>query len=345
VGAHPSLELAAVVVGDPAKVGVDAGELAGAGTTLGVAATDDLEAALTGADAVVYAVSGDLRAEEAVADVTRALCAGATVVTASLYGLYDPRSAPVEVLGPLVEACRLGGASLFVSGIDPGWGNDILPVLLSGLGSAITQIRCQEIFDYSSYDQPDAVRKLVGMGMPLSYEPPMLAPTVPSMIWGGQLRLLARALELELDEVHERLERRPLEVTVTNAMGEFAAGTQGAVRFQVEGVVAGDPLLVVDHVTRIDPACAPDWPSPPDGGAGVHRVILEGRPRLEVTIAATDEGDGRAAGGNATAVARLVNAIPWLLAAEPDVYDALDVPLTPAIGRISPRSGGGCGSS
>ena len=50
------------------------------------------------------------------------------------------------------------------------------------------------------------------------------------------------------------------------------------------------------------------------------------------------EGGNRAAGGNATAVARLVNAIPWLRAAPPGLYDALDVPLTPAVGRLGRSS-------
>ena len=55
-----------------------------------------------------------------------------------------------------------GGGSLFASGVDPGWGNDVLPLLLSGLGTTIDVIRCQEIFDYSTYDQQYAVaRKLL----------------------------------------------------------------------------------------------------------------------------------------------------------------------------------------
>jgi hypothetical protein len=72
-----------------------------------------------------------------------------------------------------------GSAALFVSGIDPGWGNDILPALLTGLSGTIDQIRCQEIFDYSTYDQPDSVRYLVGMGQPMDYEPMMVAAHRP----------------------------------------------------------------------------------------------------------------------------------------------------------------------
>ena len=42
----------------------------------------------------------------------------------------------------------------------------------------------------------------------------------------------------------------------------------------------------------------------------------------------------RAAGGKATAGGRLVNAIPWLRAADPGLYDALDVPLSPGAGKL-----------
>lgn len=339
VHANPHLELSAVVVHNPDKVGRDAGELGDVGEQLGVAATADIDDVLAARPgAVVYAASGEVRPDDALADIVRALRTGAVVVTPSLYALYDHRSAPPELRDPVLEAIRLGGGSLFVSGVDPGWGNDVLPLLISGLGSTVDVIRCQEIFDYADYDQPDSVRYLVGMGQPMDYEPPMIAPTVPTMVWGGQIRLMARALGLELDKVGETVERRALETDVTTtSMGDFSAGTQGALRFEVQGIVAGIPRIIVEHVTRIHPSCAPDWPTPPDGGAGAHRVIVEGRPRIEVTVEATDEGGSRAAGGNATAVGRLVNAIDWLVAAEPGLYDALEVPLRPSPSMLPRR--------
>ncbi len=334
VDAHPDLELASVIVSNPDKVGRDAGDLGDVGRALGVAATNDAEAGLEGIDALVYAASGEIRPDEALADIMKAIQLGAVVVTPSLYAMYDPQSAPPELRDPVLSAVAAGGGSLFVSGIDPGWGNDILPVLASGLASTIDQVRCQEIFDYSSYDQPDSVRFLVGMGQPMDEVPPMVAPTIPTMVWGGQLRLMARALGVELDEIRETLDRRPLETTVsTRTMGEFEAGTQGAVRFEVQGIVDGEPRIVIEHVTRIHASCAPDWPQPPSG-AGAHRVVVEGRPRIEVTVEATDEGENRSAGGNATAVGRLVGAVDWLADAEPGLYDALDVPLRPAVGKL-----------
>ncbi|NUP29757.1 MAG: dihydrodipicolinate reductase [Nocardia sp.] len=335
VDAHPGLELCAVLVHDPAKAGRDAGDLAGLDRTLGVAATTDIDAVLAAAPgAVVYAASGEIRPDDALADIVRAIGVGAVVVTPALYALYDQRNAPPEMREPVLAAIGSGGGSLFVSGIDPGWGNDVLPLLVSGLGSVVEVVRCQEIFDYSTYDQPDSVRYLVGMGQPMDQVPPMVMPTVPTMVWGGQVRLMARALGVELDEVRETVERLALEATVETAtMGKFEAGTQGAMRFEVQGIVAGEPRIVVEHITRIHPSCAPDWPAPPNG-AGAHRVIIEGRPRIEVTVEATDEGGNYAAGGNATAVGRLVGAIDWLVAAEPGLYDALDVPLRTAAGKL-----------
>jgi hypothetical protein len=313
VEAHPGLDLAGVV----------------SRSALGS------ESVLEGVDAVAYMASGDLRPDDAAADIARCLRAGAVVVTPSLYSLYDVRSAPSALADPLRAAAAEGGGALFVSGIDPGWGNDVLPLLVSGLAGTVEQVRCQELFDYSTYDQPEAVRGSVGMGGSMDEVPLMVAPGVPSMIWGGQLRLMARGLGVTLDDVTERVERRALEHDVTNAMGLFEQGTQGGLRFEVAGVVDGREVLVVEHVTRIHPSVAPDWPAPPDGGAGAHTVVIEGDPRIVVSVEATAEGGNRAAGGNATAAARLVNAIPWLREAEPGLYDALDVPLAPAVGRLA----------
>jgi hypothetical protein len=313
VEAHPGLDLAGVV----------------SRSALGS------ESVLEDVDAVAYMASGDLRPDDAAADIARCLRAGAVVVTPSLYSLYDVRSAPSALADPLRAAAAEGGGALFVSGIDPGWGNDVLPLLVSGLAGTVEQVRCQELFDYSTYDQPEAVRGSVGMGGSMDEVPRMVAPGVPSMIWGGQLRLMARGLGVTLDDVTERVERRALEHDVTNAMGLFEQGTQGGLRFEVAGVVDGREVLVVEHVTRIHPSVAPDWPAPPDGGAGAHTVVIEGDPRIVVSVEATAEGGNRAAGGNATAAARLVNAIPWLREAEPGLYDALDVPLAPAVGRLA----------
>jgi 2,4-diaminopentanoate dehydrogenase len=322
----PGLVLTAVVTSSTEKAGLDAGSFAGLAELTGIVATTDADVALAGCDAVAYMASGDTRPDEAVADIERCLRAGAHVVTPALYSLYDPTSAPAELTERLRLAAEAGGASLLVSGVDPGWANDALAVIAAGLCTRIDTIACQEIFDYSTYDQPHAVRVLCGFGESMDQVPMMLWPSVPTMVWGGNIRLIGRGLGLEIDEITEELERRPLEASVDNVMGHFEAGTQGAFWLKIIGSVAGRPRIVIDHITRIDPACAPDWPRP-DEGVGDHRVIVHGDPELSIVVRADVPGGTRADGGNTTAANRLLGAIGWLAQQKPAIYDGLDVPL------------------
>jgi hypothetical protein len=332
VMANPALELVAVLVSNPAKVGRDAGELCDA-PPVGIRATSDVAAALArGADAVAYCASGDFRPNEALDDIERCLASGLNVVSTSIYPLYDPTSAPADVRERMEGACRTGKSSCFVSGIDPGFIQDAIPLLLSGLCERIDEIRAFEIFDYSHYDQETAVRELCGFGKPMSYLPPMLIPTVPSMVWGGVLRLLARGLGVELEDLREEVERRPLERTVETRLGKFEAGTQGAFRFEVRGIVGGRPRLVIEHITRITPDTANDWPMA--DRSGTHGIRITGRPSITLKIESEDEHGDRAGGGNATAAARVVNAIPAVCRAEPGLLDALSVPLQIGTGLL-----------
>ena len=105
--ASSELELVGVLVSNPAKVGVDAGVLAGVADT-GVLATDDIEAVLGAApDAVAYCASGDFRPQEALADIERCLRAGANVVTPAVYDLLHPPSAP-QPLRDRIDAAPAG---------------------------------------------------------------------------------------------------------------------------------------------------------------------------------------------------------------------------------------------
>ena len=324
--AFPGLQLAGVITSSPDKVGRDAATFAGLDQSTGVTATTDIDATLADCDAVAYMASGDIRPDDAVNDIERCLRAGSHVVTPSLYSLYDPRSAPPEWVDRLTQAAEEGGSTLLVSGVDPGWGNDALAVIAAGLCTRIQSIHCQEIFDYSTYNQPHAVKVLCGFGGSMDETPMMLLPSIPTMVWGGNLRLIARGLGLELDDITEEIERLPLEESVDTVMGRFEKGTQGAFWLKVIGKSGGRERIVIDHITRIHASCAPDWPYP-DEGVGDHRVIVHGDPELTIVSRADVPGGTRADGGNTTAANRLLGALNWLSTQKPGIYDGLDVPL------------------
>lgn len=336
VVAHRDLELVGVIVANPAKVGRDAGELAGIPAT-GVIATDDVSAALADdVDAVVYTATGDTRPDAALVDLIACLDAGRNVVSTSFYSLLHPPSAPRELLDVVEPACASGNSSVFVSGIDPGWALDILPTLVSGVGAGITEIRVQEVFNYALYDQPEVVREVIGFGGPMGELPLMLLDFSLQMVWAPMLRVLADFLELELDAITTFVERRPLERSIdVPGMGTFETGTQGAFRFEVRGMVGDRALLVVEHVTRIDDACAPDWPHSSSPG-GEHRVVMSGHPNLTVSVHGTEPGEpGAAGGGNASAANRIVNAIPAVCAAPPGPVSPQDLPIITGAAQLS----------
>ena len=199
--AFPGLALSGIITSSESKEGLDAAEFAGIDSPTGVVATADVDAVLAGCDAVAYMASGDIRPEEAVNDIERCLRAGRHVVTPSLYSLYDPKSAPQEWVERLTAAAEEGGSTLLVSGVDPGWGNDALAVTAASLCTRIKTIYCQEIFDYSTHNQPFAVKVSCGFGGSMDEVPMMLLPSIPTMVWGGNIRLIGRGLGIEIDEM------------------------------------------------------------------------------------------------------------------------------------------------
>ncbi|MGY6651240.1 NAD(P)H-dependent amine dehydrogenase family protein [Amycolatopsis sp. TRM77291] len=336
IDARPDLELAGVWVSSEAKAGVDAGELAGLGRPLGVTATTDADALIAlKPDCVLYTAMADDRLPEAVEDLKRFLRAGINVVSSSpVFLQYPDGVVPPEMIEPIREAAREGGASLWVNGVDPGFANDWLPLVLTGVCERIDEVRCLEILDYSTYDNGKVLFDIMGFGREMDDPPLLLQPGVLSLAWGSVVRQLAAGLDVELDGVEEVYERLPAPETFEIASGTIKEGTAAALRFEVRGMRGGRAVCVLEHVTRLRGDLGPDWPQP--AGQGCYRVQVTGEPNyvLDLRLVGTD-GDHNTAGLKATAM-RLVNAIPAVVAAPPGLLTALDLPLVTGRGLVSP---------
>ena len=330
---RPDLEVVGVVVHDPAKVGRDAGELCGL-DPLGVAATDEPDAVLgLGPDAVCYAASGEARPGEAVDDLVRILRAGSNVVSTSVPGLVHPAGFDLEAVDRLEAACRDGGTSLYVSGIEPGFAADHLVLLLSTLTRRITSVRTQELFSYAGYPVTFTRFDVFGFGRPPEHTCLMELPGVQSSAWAPPVRMVADHLGAELDEIRETYDKRVTERQLDVAAGTIEAGTVGAVRFETIGVVDGRDAIVIEHVNRMAPDQAPDWPQPDVDGT--YRIRFEGDPQLACDLRLGAPGAASAAGMVATTM-RVVNAIPHVCAAAPGIVTATDLPLTLPLGPFAP---------
>jgi hypothetical protein len=325
---NPAYELTAVWVSSPSKAGRDAGELAGLDVSTGIVATTDLDEVLaTKPDCAVYTAMADNRLPEALEDYRRILAAGVNVVGSSAVFLQYPwQVLPAELVEPIEQAAQAGRSSLFVNGIDPGFANDLLPLALAGTCQRIEQIRCMEIVDYATYDSATVMFDVMGFGKPLDETPMLLQPGVLSLAWGSVVRQLAAGLWIELDEVTETHVREPAPEDFDIASGHIPKGTTAAMRFEVRGMVDGRAAVVLEHVTRLRHDLCPDWPQPAQDG-GSYRVELTGEPSYTLDLCLSSRyGDHNHAGLVATA-ARVVNAIPAVVAAAPGIRTTLDLPL------------------
>jgi hypothetical protein len=334
IAAHPDLELAGVWVSSQDKAGRDAGELAGLGRTLGVAATTDADALLaTRPDCVVYTAMADDRLNEALADLARFLRAGVNVVASGPVFLQFPHGVvPDDLVTPIHAAAAEGGASLWVNGIDPGFANDWLPLVLTSVCERIDQVRCLEILDYATYDNAKILFDIMGFGRAMDDVPLLLQPGVLSLAWGSVVRQLAAGLGVRLDRLEESFTRLPAPHRIEVPAGPIEEGTAAALRFEVRGMVGDRAVCVLEHVTRLHPDLGDEWPRMP--GQGGYRVEITGEPnyRLDLHIEASD-GDHNTGGLKATAM-RLVNAIPAVVAAKPGLLTALDLPLITGRGLV-----------
>ncbi len=173
IDARPDLELVGLWVSNPDKVGKDAGELAGLDRSLGVAATNDVEAIFAlKPDAIVHSAMADDRLFEALGDMQAMLRAGINV---RLVGpglpavpLWRGRRGDVH---PDHRGGRAGGVSIFVNGVDPGFANDALPLVLSGVSEQIDEVRVAEVLNYATYNQPMVLFDIMGFGRPLGRRP------------------------------------------------------------------------------------------------------------------------------------------------------------------------------
>src|SRR5689334_8417136 len=270
------LELVGVRVYGPAKAGVDAGTLCGAGE-VGLRTTADRhEVISTDADVVLYMGKVETDTPGCFADVCDLLASGKNVVATGSRFIH-PRSLHASLADSVEEACRTGGSSFLGLGLYPGFVGESLGPVLARLTEHTARISVREVLNYSTYASHDLVFNAMGFGhAPEDTTPLLTNPDYAASAWIGSATVLAQALGLEIRgfEGFREVATTPRELTV--AAGEIAAATVAAMRLGVE-VDCGQTVLAVEHLTRMADDLAPEWPT--EIG---YEVILEGRPNLRM---------------------------------------------------------------
>ena len=323
---HPDLKLVGALVYSDDKAGRDIGEVCGIGP-IGVKATKDKEEILAlDADCVLYCPQGEMNPDGAIDDICRLLAAGKNVVSTALTVLIYPKAAGPEVVERLEAACRTGGTSFHGTGIEPGWAGEVLPLTMSCLFRRIDHLLVQEILDYSSYGS--AMMLFDGMGFGRPPQGPLKGESSgpPAGAYGAPIMMMADALGAEIETVIARYELQVAEAPFDIRAGRIEKGMVSAKRYSFTAVVDGREALTVEHVTRLRPDQAPDWPK----GRG-WKVTVDGAPSMilesHIGVHGEDENDQGCLG---TAM-HAVHAVVPVCAAQPGIRTFLDLPMI--IGR------------
>jgi 2,4-diaminopentanoate dehydrogenase len=104
------------------------------------------------------------------------------------------------------------------------------------------------------------------------------------------------------------------------------------------GIVNNQKAIVIEHVNRMVPDIAPDWPVAAIDGT--YRIRIEGDPDIACEMTVGDPESPTAGGMTATAM-RVVNAIPFVVDADPGLITSLDIPLTLPRGILGVPAGSG----
>jgi len=324
---HPDLEVVGVWVHSAAKVGRDAGELAGI-APIGVAATHSMEDVLAlKPDCVLY-MPHVCNYDE----ICQILESGSNIVTTRME-LQNPAALDAQICARIEAACRRGDSSIHATGASPGFISEALPIVLASIQRRLDHLAINEFADCSSRNSPEMLFDMMGFA-----RPPRSADQAQldhaRLCFAPSLQLVATALGLPIDhfEVYGAfgLARRDVHI----AAGIVPAGTVAATRTTVAGMRNGRALMsftttwfVSNDVATSD---GQQWEfrSP----SGWH-IVLEGDCPLDVSISFPVAAEHYADMTPGLTAHRPVNAVPYVCDAPAGIRTSVNLP------QIIPRLG------
>ncbi len=324
--AHPELELVGAYAWSPEKEGSDVGELCGIGR-LGVNATNDVEALVAlGADCVCYTPNHpDLD------EICRLLESGLNVAASNVTNfrsMGDAARARVE------KAAAGGGASVFGTGIFPGFANYIAAQMAT-VSQGFHRVRFLEAVDVSTYH---AIHNYANLGWGQPPEPKWEEASRQVLgFYDECLDVMAGMLRVPVAE-----RRFTCEWAITPDDREYfgfalQAGTIAGQKSTWQAFVAGESeaVLELDVCWVAGPGLEPEWP--------IHHgytMEVEGNPNVQTRVRFHPQKQGRLEDyldmSNTITSMPVVAAIPTVCAAEPGIRTYTDLPLI--TGHYSPSA-------
>jgi hypothetical protein len=238
------------------------------------------------------------------------------------------------------EACRQGGATMFGSGVSPGFA-DLLAIVAANGCARVDKVTVAEASDTTFYDSPDTERA-AGFGVPI--DDPDLQPMAAqgTAVFAEAVQLVADALGVELDEIVCEAEYAQTTEDLEMASWTIKAGHVAGVFASWQGRVGGRTVVDLNVRWRKGQTLDPDWKVEGDP----WKITIEGLPTVTMQVGflpppdfvenAKSIEDFMSLGHIITAMPP-IHAIPGVVAAAPGIATYNDLPLPQARGVVPPH--------
>ena len=246
---HPAMRLVGCYTMSAEKDGVDVGTLAGVGP-MGVKATRDIDALLAlKPDCILYAPQFP-----DVDHMVRILESGCNIVSTAYF--MNGRAFGEQAFARVRTAALKGGASIYGTGINPGFAN-VLGLLATSACARVDRISVLESVDCTNY----ASR---GTWEAMGIDRPLNDPDVPAFIKKGTpsfreaVDVMADALNVPLDDVRFDVEFGAATEHVDLGYMTIRKGHIAAIRGTWSGWVAGRPFIELKIAWKLGYKLEPD---------------------------------------------------------------------------------------
>jgi 2,4-diaminopentanoate dehydrogenase len=312
----PKLKLVGVFVHTAAKEGRDAGELCGL-PPIGIAATCNIDKIIALKPDCVVANQEGCNLDS----VCRFLEAGINIATSRVDFLEPERMDP-EVRRRTDEACRKGGASIHATGASPGFSSEALPLVAASMSRRMECMTIDEFADIPA-SCPDSQVVAMGFGRQPggNFDPHLLAHHAHGFKQSVQVIANGLGLKLEgLEVLGETANAR--ERFLLPGGTPIEKGTVAAQRISVLGMRHGKPIIRYRINWYCTVAVDKDWDLRRSG----WRLVIEGETPIEVNVTFPLAGDLVSPAMAAITAYRVINAVPFVCAAEPGIRTSIDLP-------------------
>jgi 4-hydroxy-tetrahydrodipicolinate reductase len=299
------LALVGAVDIDPAKVGVDAGQVIGLDQPLGFAVDQTLAQALarTGADVVLHTTSSyfDLFKDQ----ILEILDAGLDIVSTA-EELSFPWPAHAEEAAEIDARAKQAGKTVLGTGVNPGFVMDTLPLALTAICQRVDRIDVTRVINASTRRGPFQAK--IGSGL-------TVAEFKAKMDTGRMGHVgLPESVQMVFDTLGRELVRYESDVEPVIADRRIKTGF-----FEVEpGQVRGLKQVARAH-TGEGEFMTLTFLAALEAGEDGDTIRISGKPDLEVTLRGTN--------GDIATVAIAVNAVRRVKQAAPGLVTMRDLPI------------------